>query len=761
MNDQQTHTVHAPRPYSPQQEQELIAKTRQWLKNLEQLKSLSEEEARQFLPELRQVIHYHDWRYYVLADPVIADAEYDQLFHLLKTLEDQYPHLRTPDSPTQRIPQELTKAFPEVPHLTPMLSLDNSYNPEDLREFHRRIASLLPPNTHWHYSVEPKLDGAGIALIYENDLLTRGATRGDGQTGEDITPNIRTIRTIPLRASFSRWGIYKVELRGEVVMRRTDFERLNHERQKQGLTPFANPRNAVAGTLRLQDPREVARRPLTAVLYQISYAVDKDGNNLLGTPQIPTHEACIHLLTELGFLTTADQMRVFPSIDDVITYCQWWEEHQREHYPFDTDGMVIKVNELNLYDQLGFTSHHPRWAIAFKFRANQATTRIVDVVFQVGRTGAITPVAKLEPVQVGGVTVSSVSLFNEDFIREKDIRIGDLVLVERAGEVIPYIVKVIPEARTGNEKPIVFPKQCPSCGEPLVREPEGAHWYCVNASCPAQVIERIIHFASRKAMDIVGMGEATVRLFYEHGLLRQIPDIYRLDFSRVAQLPGFGEKSAENLRNAIEASKNRPLHRLIYALGIRYVGEVTARTLANAIYNLEELFSWQAEDYMRLPDIGPKVAESLTAFFHNHANQQMIQELKELGVRTARDKESQPTQPTEAPPIHSPFYGKTVVFTGELKSMTRTQAQARVEALGAIVKNSVSRKTDMVIVGERPGSKYQKAQQLGIRIVHEDEFLEMLRAADATTSNNQPEQNPSPNPNPKQKKTRPQTPRLF
>ena len=423
------------------------------------------------------------------------------------------------------------------------------------------------------------------------------------------------------------------------------------------------------------------------------------------------------MLYELGFRSPFKEIKVCRGIDEVIQYCEEWQE-KRDSYPYEIDGMVVKVNDISLYDRLGVTSHHPRWAIAFKFRARQATTRIIKVVFQVGRTGAVTPVAKLEPVEIGGVTVSSVSLINEDFIKEKDIRVGDLVLVERAGDVIPYVVKVITEARKGDEKPIQFPKNCPSCGSPLVKPPGEAVWRCININCPAQVVERIIYFASKDAMDIRGLGEAIVRRFYKLGFLKSIPDIYRLPYEKIKQLEGFGEKSVENLKNAIEESKHRPIHRLITGLGIRYVGKVTAKTLSEHINCVEELKDWSVEQLENLPDIGYIVARSIYDFFHNEQNIKMLQELKSLGVETCKEKEEK---------IEHIFDGKSFVFTGTLHCCSREIAQEIVERLGGKATSSVSRKTTYLVVGENPGSKLRKAQQLGVEIIDEEHFIQMIK----------------------------------
>ncbi|NPA53215.1 MAG: DNA ligase (NAD(+)) LigA [Aquificae bacterium] len=702
--------------YTPEKEKELIEKTKELLKlSIDDIKD--KRQAEEIVKQLREVIRYHDWRYYVLASPVISDYEYDKLFHLLKEIEKKWPELITPDSPTQRVASGLTKEFPEVKHLAPMLSLDNSYDEEDLRDFDRRVKELTGLS-EIEYAVEPKFDGAGIALVYENNRFIRGATRGDGIVGEDITQNLKTIKTIPLYADFKKYGIKLIEIRGEVLMRKDVFKKLNEERLEEGLPPFANPRNAAAGSLRLQDPKEVAKRKLEAFVYQITYATDEKGENLLGT-KIRYHYDAIKMLYSLGFRTPIPEkeIKVFKGIDKVIEYCKEWEK-KRDEYPYELDGMVIKVNDISLYPKLGMTSHHPRWAIAFKFKPRQATTRIIDVVFQVGRTGAVTPVAKVEPVEIGGVIVSSVSLINEDFIKEKDIRIGDLVLIERAGDVIPYIVKVIKEARTGKEKPIVFPKNCPSCGSPLVKLPGEAVWRCMNANCPAQVVERITYFASKDAMDIRGLGYNTVKKFYELGFLRRIPDIYRLPYEKIKQLPGWGEKSVENLKKAIEESKNRPIHRLITGLSIRYVGKVTAKKLAEYIKCVEDLKDWTVEQLQSIPDIGYVVAHSIYDFFHNEENIKMIYELKELGVKTCKDEEEEKREKI--------LEGKTFVFTGTLSCCSREKAQELVESLGGKVSSSVSKKTTYLVVGENPGSKLEKAKKLGVKILSEEEFLNLL-----------------------------------
>src|SRR5215831_10813398 len=554
-------------------------------KSLQQLTaSLLEKHARdqvvaKDIDTLRQVLRFHEHRYYILNEPLIADYEYDQLYKELEKIERENPTLIIPDSPTQRVSRDLTKDFPSVLHLVPMLSLENSYNADDLRDWDRKVKELSGLQKI-EYCVEPKFDGASISLIYENDLLTRGATRGDGAKGDDITVNIKQIRSVPLSAGFARFGIQQIEIRGEVLLTKNNFKKYNQQLAEQNLPPLANPRNAAAGSLRIKDPKEVSRRNLEAFLYNISYVSALPDKKLAS--ELDTHSGSLDLLWQLGFRSPVKEKKVLQGIDAVIDYCGDFEAH-RDNLPYEIDGMVIKVNDLELQDKLGMTTHHPRWAIAYKFKARQATSKLKSVEFQVGRTGSITPVAKIDPVPIGGVTVGSISLFNEDVIKEKDLLIGDTVLVERAGDVIPYIVKSLPELRTGKEKKIKFPTHCPVCGDKLVKPEDEAVWRCVNINCMAQVVERIIHFTSKDAMDIRGFGDANVRKFYELGFLKDVPGIYQLDYKKIGELEGFGEKSITNLQSAISNSKNQPLHRLIYALGIRFVGETTAKTLARSV----------------------------------------------------------------------------------------------------------------------------------------------------------------------------------
>ena len=712
--------------YTQLQQKELLEKTKNFLSWLKRhpIKSLSLKEAEEIITDLRRVIIYHDWRYYVLNDPVISDYEYDILFRYLRDMEKRYPKLITPDSPTQRVASELTKVFPEVPHLSKMLSLDNAYGAEELKDFHRRVTQGLGIS-EVEYICEPKFDGAGIALIYEGDYLKRGATRGDGARGEDITPNIKTIHSIPLKAPFSQFGIHLLEIRGEVLIDKKTFHKLNEKRLEEGLTPFANPRNAGAGSLRLQDPREVAQKNLVAFVYQITYAVDKDGKNLLGN-HLRSHWEVLNILHQCGFKVTREA-RLCHGIEEVITFCQDWEE-KREGFDYEIDGVVVKLNSIAQQQKLGETSHHPRWAIAFKFKPKQATTILKKVVFQVGRVGSITPVAELDPVEVGGVTISRVSLFNEDFIREKDIRVGDTVLVERAGEVIPYVVKAIKEARKGKETPIVFPKTCPSCGSSLVRLPDEAAWRCLNIRCPSQLMERLKHFASRRAMDIEGLGDRTARVLVVSGLVKDVGDIYSLNEEKLLKelpkrmealgesIPTFlGELNVKKLLKGISKSKIRPLHRVIYAIGIRYVGYTTATILAEMVNSIDDLINMPLENLELAPGIGPKIAHSIKEFFALSENLKVIEKLKKAGVQMAKEE------------MTGPLTGKVFVFTGALSTMSRDEAKSKVEALGGKSADTVSKKINYVVVGENPGSKLEKAKRLGLNIINEQEFLKMIR----------------------------------
>lgn len=661
------------------------------------------------------MLRFHEHRYYILNDPLLSDFEYDQLFKALEKIEKENPTLITPDSPTQRVAHELTREFPTVQHLVPMLSLDNSYNADDLLDFDRKVRELSGLE-QISYCVEPKFDGGSISLIYENDQLVRAATRGDGVAGDEVTINIRQIHSVPLTAPFSKFGIQQAEIRGEVLMNKENFSRYNQSLTAQGLAPLANPRNAASGTLRLKDPREVAKRNLEVFVYHLSYfSLQKEEQSPVA---LQSHAATLGLLWEMGFRSPAREKKVFNSIQDVINYCVEFEA-VRDTLPYEIDGMVIKVNEVALQEKLGMTSHHPRWAVAFKFKARQATTQLIGIEFQVGRTGAVTPVAKLEPVGVGGVMVSSISVHNEEYIAEKDLRIGDQVLIERAGDVIPQIVKSLTEARTGKEKQIQFPSVCPVCASKLFKEEEEAVWRCINLECPAQVIERIIHFVSKDALDIRGFGEANVRKFVELGLLGDIPGIYTLDFATLASMEGFGKKSIENLQQAIELSKKQPLHRLIYALGIRFVGETTARTLANAVDHLLDFQSFSEEQLQQLEDVGTKVAGSIRQFFSNSDNIKMLHALEKLGLTLRNEKKD----------THSTgnLTGKTFLFTGTLSKLKRSEAEEMVRANGGQILSGVSAKLNYLVAGEEAGSKLEKAKKIpSIHVINEQDFIKLL-----------------------------------
>ncbi|NCI45339.1 NAD-dependent DNA ligase LigA [Sediminibacterium soli] len=681
------------------------------------------------IAQLRNLLRFHEYRYYVLNEPLVSDFEYDQLYQLLLRTENKHPALQTPDSPTQRVGSSLNQGFATVQHLVPMLSLDNSYNADDLLDFDRKARELSGLDTI-DYCIEPKFDGASISLIYENDMLARAATRGDGVEGEEITNNLKQVRSIPLTAEFSRYGLQQIEIRGEVIMSKKSFDRYNGWLAEQALPPLANPRNAASGSLRMKDPKEVHRRGLDAFLYHVSFFTMADGwqksdenhdadikDHLEKGDPLRTHSGSLKMLWDLGFRSPEKEKRVVKGIQAVIDYCHEFEA-KRDDLPYEIDGMVVKVNDVVLQDKLGMTSHHPRWAVAFKFKARQATTALRGVEFQVGRTGAVTPVAKLDPVYLGGVTVSSISIHNEEYIREKDLKIGDTVLIERAGDVIPQIVKSMPELRDGSETAIAFPRSCPVCKSELFKEETEAVWRCINIECEAQVVEKMIHFVSKDAMDIKSFGEANVRKFYELGFLKDIPGIYRLPYDKIGGLEGFGKKSLDNLKAAIEASRQQPLHRLVYALGIRFVGETTAKTLANSVENIFDFKDRSEEDLTQMEDVGVKVAKSIHQFFLNEQNLHMLKELEQLGLQLKNQKK----QAVAA----GSLTGKTFLFTGTLAKLKRSEAEAMAEARGGVIVSGVSAKLNYLVVGEDAGSKLEKAKKINtVKIISEDEFLEL------------------------------------
>jgi DNA ligase (NAD+) len=664
----------------------------------------------QRLMELREQIRHHDHLYYVEARPEVSDAEYDALMRELRDREAEFPDLVTPDSPTQRVAGAPIAAFQSVEHRVAMLSLDNATTPDDLREFEARISRALP-GQRFSYVCEPKIDGLGVALLYARGRLVRGATRGDGRVGEDITANLRTIGSLPLLLKPGPLAeVEDLEVRGEVYMPRADFERLNRGLEEAGDATFANPRNAAAGAVRQKDPAVTRRRPLDAFLYHVSSA---PGLAVAG------HWQALEALRAAGFRTNPRSVRC-ESIDEVIAACTALEA-ERDALGYDADGVVVKVDALELQRRLGSTTHHPRWAIAFKFTARQATTLVQAIEVNVGKTGALTPVAKLAPVPLAGVVISNVSLHNEDELKRKDVRVGDTVLIERAGDVIPYVVQVVLSRRPPDAVPYAFPDRCPACGGVAFR-PEGeAYWRCMNAACPAQLKERLRHFGSRRAMDIEHLGEAVVEQLVDRGLVKDFADLYRLTVAQLSELERLAEKSAQNLADAIEGSKSRGLARLLNALGIRMVGERVARVLAVRFGSLTRLIAASDATLAETHGIGPTIAASVRTFFDDASNRRILDDLGRLGVDL--------TERTATADGPKPLAGKTLVITGTLSSLSREGARERVESLGGKVTSSVTRKTDYVVVGEAPGGKADDARRLGVTVLDEAAFLDLTRQA--------------------------------
>ncbi|MGB9866462.1 MAG: NAD-dependent DNA ligase LigA [Bacillota bacterium] len=668
---------------------------------------MSLDQARARVEQLRKEIAYHDYRYYVLDSPVISDVEYDSLMRELLELEALYPELVTPDSPSQRVGGKPLEAFGSVLHSKPMLSLSNAFSREEIEAFHRRIMSVLGEPVS--YVVEPKIDGLSVAVRYVDGLLSVGATRGDGEVGEDVTQNLKTVRSIPLRLHGAGATPARLEVRGEVYMPRRAFEELNRERAAAGESLFANPRNAAAGSLRQLDPRITASRKLDSFVYEV--------RDIEGVTAPATQSEALELLKAFGF--KVPPYVVVQTVEEIWDYLNSWAK-RRDELEYDIDGMVIKLNDLAAQQALGATAKSPRWAVAFKFEPEQAITKVKDIVVQVGRTGVLTPTAILEPVRVSGSTVSRATLHNEDIIREKDVRIGDTVVIQKAGEVIPEVVRVVKEARTGSEVPFSMPSRCPACGSQVVRLPGEAASRCVGMSCPAQIRELLIHFASRDAMNIEGLGPAIVDQLLGSNLVRDPGDLYSLTQDKLEGLERMGKKSAAKLVAAIQKSKSNPLRKLLFALGIRHVGQKVAASLAEHFEDIDALAKASLEELMQVEDVGPVIAQSVVKFFRDQNNLAVIQKLKEAGVRTSEEKLAQPAS--------SPFYGKRVVFTGALSSMTRAQAEEIVQSMGGHVSSSVSSKTDMVIAGQDPGSKYTKALELGVPVLTEQEFLEMIKS---------------------------------
>lgn len=675
------------------------------------------------ISDLRKILVFHEWKYSIQNDPVISDFEYDSLYRKLEVLEGNNPSLITSDSPTQRVSNELTEDLPSVEHLVPMLSLGNSYNADDLNDFDTQIKKLvnLPEDVDIEYVVEPKFDGGSIALVYENNQFIRGATRGNGTMGEEMTANARTMPSVPLRANFEKYNIKKVELRGEVVIRKDLFEKMNKKRAVEGLTLFANPRNTASGGLRVKDPKDAAKRNLVAFVYQIGVALDTEGNNVLKNQT--THNESIELLGSLGFKIPTIEKKVCRNIQEAIDFCIGWEA-KREGYDYEIDGMVVKVNSLELQDKCGFTNHHPRWAIAFKFKAKQASTKLIDVEYQIGKIGSVTPVAKLEPVALAGVTISSVSLHNADFISSKDLRLGDTVLVERAGDVIPYIVKPMDDLRDGSEHKIIFPTHCPSCNNILTRAKNEAAWRCDNVTaCQAQVVQRMIFHVSKDAMDIDGFGKSYVERFYEEGWLKDFGDIYNLDYEKISELEGFGERSASKLKLAIEKAKKNPIHRVLHSLSIHHLGKKVSKLLAAEIKKVQDLQNWTEENFTEIKDIGPKVADNVIAFFSKEENITLLNKMESFGVNMFQTENDIP----KAIVADALLSGKTILFTGTLTQMGRKEAQRRAEELGAKNISAVSSNLNILVAGEKAGSKLKKATALGtVEILTEQDFIDLL-----------------------------------
>jgi DNA ligase (NAD+) len=653
---------------------------------------------------LRQEIHYHDWRYYVLNDPVISDYEYDQLMAELLRIEDEHPELVTPDSPSQRVGGQPTEGFAQVQHTIPMLSLDNTYSAEELFEFDRRVARALQ-REKVEYVVELKIDGVAVSLRYEGGHMVQGSTRGDGEVGDDVTANLRTIRSIPLILMAEVESLRDCEVRGEVYLPRSRFEELNREREERGEPLFANPRNATAGTLKQLDPAVVSERRLDIFIHTLAYQPEA---------RFGTHLDALDGMARAGF-RVAPVRELCQSMDDVVALTETWCD-QRNTLSFDTDGIVVKVNSFSQQVLLGSTSRSPRWAIAYKYPAQQATTMVRDIKLQVGRIGTVTPVAVLEPVYLSGSTISHATLHNEDEVKRKDVRVGDTVIIEKGGEVIPKVVKVVKEKRRGDERTFRMPSTCPVCGSRLARYPGEVAVRCENVACPAQVRARIEYFASRRGMDIDGLGTKLVKQMVDSALINDYGDLYSLQFEDLVSLERMAEKSARNLLQSIDESRRRPLANLIMALGIRHVGSRAAELLADAYHSIDQLARASEEELGQIPEIGPVIAESVVRFFRDENNRAVLDKLRRGGVQMEGEAEERAR----------PLAGKTFVLTGTLGSLTRDEATERITALGGRVASSVSGKTDFVVVGENAGSKYRKARDMGVPILNEDEFLAML-----------------------------------
>ncbi|AXI32350.1 MULTISPECIES: NAD-dependent DNA ligase LigA [Priestia] len=663
------------------------------------------ETAKSRVQELRDVLNQYGYEYYVLDQPSVPDAEYDKLMNELIEIEESFPELKTADSPTQRIGGQVLDAFEKVQHQTSMLSLGNAFNEEDLRDFDRRVRQAV--EDEFSYVCELKIDGLAVSLRYEDGYLVLGATRGDGTTGENITENLKTIRSIPLRIKEP----LSMEVRGEAFMPRKSFEALNEAKMERDEVPFANPRNAAAGSLRQLDPKIAAKRNLDIFVYAMTDT---------GELEIDSHSESLNLLDDLGFKTNKER-QTCETIDDVIAYIESWQT-KRPELSYDIDGIVVKVDSFDQQAELGTTAKSPRWAIAYKFPAEEVVTKLVNIELTVGRTGVITPTAILEPVQVAGTTVQRASLHNEDLIREKDIRIGDYVVVKKAGDIIPEVVNVIEEKRTGEEQEFTMPTHCPECESELVRLEGEVALRCINPSCPAQIREGLIHFVSRNAMNIDGLGEKVISQLFREQLIKDVADIYTLTKQQLIELERMGEKSADNLIAAIEASKENSLERLLFGLGIRHVGAKAAKTLAQHFETIDKLTKATYDELVAINEIGAKMADAIVAYFTQEEVQELIHELKEYGVNLTYKG----PKLVSVENVDSVFAGKTVVLTGKLEQLSRNEAKAQIEALGGKVTGSVSKKTDLVVAGEEAGSKLTKANELEIEVWDEARLLTEL-----------------------------------
>jgi len=690
---------------------QLIEETHDLLNSLDDLRidSLSADEVQPLVDRLREVVRRHDHRYYVQDDPLITDAEYDRLYKRLKELEQAFPAVKTPDSPTQRVGGEPIDAFDKHEHPEPLLSLSNAFDDEELWEWYDRCQRGLADrfgNVQPAVTAELKIDGVAMALTYEGGQLEVAATRGNGSVGEDVTHNIRTVQRIPLRIPVSgdngRSAPQRIEVRGEVFMRKSEFEALNQRLVEEGKDPFANPRNATAGTLRQLDPSVVARRPMSF----FAFALGPVSN---GAPE--THSEVLQLLGGFG-LPLEEHTQRFERFGEAVDFCEHWVEH-RDDLDYEVDGVVVKIDRHDYREELGTIADAPRWAVAYKFPAREATTTLTDIIVNVGRTGAINPEAVLEPVQIGGVTVAQATLHNEDYILDRDIRIGDTVVVKRAGDVIPQVVRAVTDARTGEEEPWSFPEYCPACGTELVRRPDEADHFCPNSECPAQFKRLVEHFVQRDGMDVEGLGERLCHRLVDLGLVTSLADLYRIEEADLIPLEGFAEKSAQNLIAAIEASKDRSLSRLLFALGIKHVGKTVAETLVQHVASIEALAEADADDLEAIDDIGPTIAESIVDWFAVEENRALVADLKEVGVNVERKPHEAPAE-SEA---NLPLAGQTVVLTGSLPAHTRSEASTMIEEAGGTVTSSVSGNTDVLVVGENPGSKLQDAEDEGVSIL--------------------------------------------